>query len=54
MCGIAGLLAPGSGDADGISDALQKMTRSLRIADQMRRGIGRKVGWRLDIDASQF
>ena len=29
MCGIAGLLAPGSGDADGISDALQKMTRSL-------------------------
>ena len=29
MCGIAGLLIPGSGDADGISDTLQKMTRSL-------------------------
>jgi asparagine synthase (glutamine-hydrolysing) len=29
MCGIAGLLTPGSGDTDGISDTLQKMTRSL-------------------------
>ena len=29
MCGIAGLLAPSSGDADDISAILQKMTRSL-------------------------
>ena len=29
MCGIAGLLAPGSGDADGISATLKKMTHSL-------------------------
>ena len=29
MCGIAGLLTPGSGDADGITATLQKMTRSL-------------------------
>ena len=29
MCGIAGLLAPGSNNADGISAILQKMTRSL-------------------------
>jgi asparagine synthase (glutamine-hydrolysing) len=29
MCGIAGLLAPRSGDADGITATLQKMTRSL-------------------------
>ena len=29
MCGIAGLLIPGSGDADGITATLQKMTRNL-------------------------
>ena len=29
MCGIAGLLVPGSGNADGISAILQNMTRSL-------------------------
>ena len=29
MCGIAGLLTPGSGDADGITATLQKMIRSL-------------------------
>ena len=29
MCGIAGLLAPGSNNADGITAILQKMTRSL-------------------------
>ena len=29
MCGIAGLLTPGSGDADRISAILQNMTRSL-------------------------
>jgi asparagine synthase (glutamine-hydrolysing) len=29
MCGIAGLLAPGSGNADGISATLKKMTRGL-------------------------
>ena len=29
MCGIAGLLIPGSGDADEITATLQKMTRSL-------------------------
>ncbi len=29
MCGIAGLLTPKTGEADGISDTLQKMTRSL-------------------------
>ena len=29
MCGIAGLLTPGSGDADGISATLKKMTHSL-------------------------
>ena len=29
MCGIAGLLTPGSGDADEITATLQNMTRSL-------------------------
>ena len=29
MCGIAGLLTAGSGDADGTSAILQNMTRSL-------------------------
>ncbi|MDB4147074.1 asparagine synthase (glutamine-hydrolyzing) [Amylibacter sp.] len=42
MCGIAGLLAPGSGDADGITATLQKMTRSLAHRGPDAEGIWRE------------